>query len=193
MFRFLLEKIKSLHPKNNIDLENFISVIFLLISFIIIISLPHKNEKEVLSFPNNIYYTIDPHTYKGIGPHFITKINGVTYKIYCNIPKSTHEQTKNICHKNNKGKIFIGNDVLIYTNKNKKQIMTGFLINANFNQYSCNDNCKITSIKTSLEDINEYINRSNNAYYFIVLLIFILIGYLIFQIKYRFLTNRKGN
>ena len=195
---FLLDKIKSLHPKNNIAYQNIILVIFLL--FFVILELflekPFDN-KEIVRFTNGgIYTVLYYHNRNNIGPYFSIKHNNIEYKILCYQPKITRKQISEICNKKNVGAKFIGDNVVVYkdtTHYRKRYYAEAIILNANFIEYDCKNSCKSIYIKTPLSDVNKFFNRFKYEYIFMSLIGLFFLGYLILQIKYRFFNYHKGN
>ena len=184
----MINKIKSLHPKNHVDLKDFIYSIFCLFFLVFMFFIPTEwtDGAEVFKLPDRKIYTVFYRYGRGsVGPYLYVKNKDVGYMLLCYQPKSTREQIKEICHKENRDFQFAGKNVVIYKDK-----ITGksLIRQAIFIQSDCKENCKSTFIRTPLSDIENFIDRFRyiKAFYLCASLFFG--GYLILQIKYRFLT-----
>ena len=193
MNNFFVQKIKLLHPKNYTSIKNILQVVILLLAVSLPVLLPTewKYGAQVFKLPDGKIYTVFYRYGRGsIGPYLYVEHKGVGHMILCYQPKSTREQIKEICHKENRGSQFIGKNVIIYQDQITRK---SIIHNAIFTQIDCQESCKSAFIRTSFSDMSNFVNRFKHINVFFLCATLFFGGYLILQIKYRFFNRNEGN
>ena len=190
IIQWVIEKIKSGHPKLHTCTEEIAAIVILLLFNIWFVYIMWENHKyNIVDIPDNTVYIVNyfsgRHSDGAVlvfNPKFKNNKLDSFDRIQCVrlTAKTAKEQLKSICYKENKGKGFVGYDIKGIELYDK----TYAIKSGKFIPYKCS-NCKPIYINSPNEEIDEVFNGMKNHRNFYIYLMICLFVYLIFQFKYR--------
>lgn len=194
IINWIIEKIKSGHPKLHTCTGDIAAIVILLLFNIWFVYMMWENHKyNIVDIPDNTVYTVQYISGKsGYGNilSFNHKFNNNNIKsfdiIQCirNKTETANNQLKTICNIKNKGKTFIGYNIKCIELYDK----TFAIKSGKFIPYDC-PNCETIYINSPDEEINKHFNGMKNFRNFFIFITICIFIYLFFQFKFRFFNK----